>query len=64
MDFSKATWVAIAALLYISASIVLFLFPNILHKKRRYDYPLFNEVIENKKRILRIAHRGGSRMHM
>jgi hypothetical protein len=63
MEFSKA-WLAAAAASYVTASIMLFLFPNILHKKRRYDYPLFNEVIENKRRILRVAHRGGSRMHM
>lgn len=61
--FQLSTVVA-ATLSYVSISVFFFIFPNIIHKKRRYECPLMNEAIENKKRILKVAHRGGSRLHM
>lgn len=48
---------------YVGLSALFFIFPTLLHRKRNYNHPLLNDALE-KKRVLRIAHRGGSRMHM
>jgi glycerophosphoryl diester phosphodiesterase len=51
----------ILASAYLVLSILLFFFPNIIHKKKYYQYSLFNDAI-NGKRIIKIAHRGGPRV--
>lgn len=63
MEMTKSTILIAAAVGYVGLSTLLFFFPNLLHRKRTYLNPLLNEAIEGK-RTLRIAHRGGSRMHM
>jgi len=45
---------------YVASSIVLFAFPQLLHKKKNYKHPALQECLDDKK-ILRIAHRGGTR---
>ena len=45
---------------YLASSIVLLAFPQLLHKKKNYKHHALQECVEDQK-ILRIAHRGGSR---
>jgi hypothetical protein len=44
---------------YIIISVFFLCFPNILHKKTKYQYEMFNDLV-NSDRILCIGHRGGS----
>lgn len=59
----RSTMLLAAAVGYVGISTLLFFFPTLLHRKRSYQHPLFNEALEGK-RVMKIAHRGGSRMHM
>jgi hypothetical protein len=46
---------------YLLNSWLLFFFPTLLHRRRKYPKnPLFEEALEGK-RVLKIAHRGGPR---
>jgi glycerophosphoryl diester phosphodiesterase len=45
---------------YAASSIVLLAFPQLLYKKKNYKHPALQECLEDKK-IMRIAHRGGTR---
>jgi glycerophosphoryl diester phosphodiesterase len=56
MDLS---WLGlIIPLSYILISTFFFVFPNILHKRKKYKYPPFNDLIESNA-LFCIGHRGG-----
>jgi glycerophosphoryl diester phosphodiesterase len=44
---------------YIMISLFFLCFPNILHKKAKYRYDMFNDLVDSDK-LLCIGHRGGS----
>ena len=54
-------WFMYATSAYVATSLLFFCFPTILRSKKKYNYDLFNQVIE-KKKIMRISHRGGPRL--
>lgn len=43
---------------YILLSLIFFCFPNILHKRKKYNYHAFNDLIESDAAFC-IGHRGG-----
>lgn len=45
---------------YVSASIILFLFPTLIHRKAKTP-KIFDEAVKGEK-IYRVAHRGGPRL--
>jgi hypothetical protein len=46
---------------YLAFSIILFFFPTILHKRMKFKLECIEEALAGQ-RILRVAHRGGSRL--
>ena len=44
---------------YILISTFFLIFPNIIHKKMKYTYEVFNSLVDSDK-LLCIGHRGGS----
>lgn len=53
-------WLAYLFLTYILTSLLLFLFPTLLHAPKKFSNPLIKKSLSSRK-ILRIAHRGGAR---
>lgn len=56
-----STWLLYLGATYASASLLLFIFPRLLHSKRNYNADILNDVVEGRK-FLRISHRGGPRL--
>jgi len=45
---------------YIIISLILFLFPGIIHKKKTYRNKILNHIAQRKdNKVIMIAHRGG-----
>ena len=52
--------VFVGILAYFAVSLLLFIFPNILWKKKTYKNRIINKALSSNK-IISIAHRGGPR---
>lgn len=60
LNLSQMTLGLYLATGYFATSLFFFCFPQILHKRKKYNCKELNEAVEGK-RILRICHRGAPR---